>query len=192
MRTVFVSGASAGFGVAVAERFAAAGDRVVIAARRADRLAALAERLGTNVLPIVLDVSERSGVQEAVASLPAAFAEIDVLADAQQDRVYVQHFRGAEPPGALAIRTVADWLAQPDAAAWVTGPGVRVLRGRVPAGSRTAAEADWDPRPESLLRLGLERLRRGERDDPFALEPLYLRPSSAEEKWASRGPERPG
>jgi 3-hydroxy acid dehydrogenase/malonic semialdehyde reductase len=79
MRTVFVSGASAGFGVAVAERFAAAGDRVVIAARRADRLTALADRLGSDVLPIVLDVREREAVQEAVAALPAEFAEIDVL-----------------------------------------------------------------------------------------------------------------
>ena len=35
-------------------------------------------------------------------------------------------------------------------------------------------------------RLGLERLSRGERDDPFAFEPLYLRPSSAEEKWRGR------
>jgi 3-hydroxy acid dehydrogenase / malonic semialdehyde reductase len=79
MRTVFVSGASAGFGVAVAERFAAGGDRVVIAARRVDRLAALADRLGSNVLPLVLDVSDRGAVQEAVAGLPGAFAEIDVL-----------------------------------------------------------------------------------------------------------------
>jgi len=79
MRTVFVSGASAGFGVAVAERFAAAGDRVVIAARRADRLSALAERLGSNILPIVLDVTDRDAVADAVAALPAGFAEIDVL-----------------------------------------------------------------------------------------------------------------
>jgi 3-hydroxy acid dehydrogenase / malonic semialdehyde reductase len=79
MRTVFVSGASAGFGVAVAERFAEAGDRVVIAARRADRLAALADRLGPNVLPLVLDVCDRGAVQEAVAALPPAFADIDVL-----------------------------------------------------------------------------------------------------------------
>ncbi|HEX3611072.1 MAG TPA: SDR family NAD(P)-dependent oxidoreductase [Sporichthyaceae bacterium] len=79
MRTVFISGASAGFGVTVAERFAAVGDRVVIAARRADRLTALAERLGSNALPLVLDVSDRDAVQRVVVGLPAAFAEIDVL-----------------------------------------------------------------------------------------------------------------
>jgi 3-hydroxy acid dehydrogenase/malonic semialdehyde reductase len=79
MRTVFVSGASAGFGVAIAERFAAVGDRVVIAARRADRLAEVAGRLGSQVHSVVLDVRDRDAVQQAVAALPAEFAEIDVL-----------------------------------------------------------------------------------------------------------------
>jgi tRNA A37 threonylcarbamoyladenosine modification protein TsaB len=45
----------------------------------------------------------------------------------------------------------------------------------------------WFPQPQSLLAVGLERWRRGERDDPFAVEPLYLRPSSAEEKWKELG-----
>jgi 3-hydroxy acid dehydrogenase/malonic semialdehyde reductase len=63
----------------VAERFAAAGDRVVIAARRADRLKEVAERLGPDVLPIVLDVRGRAAVHEAVAALPTGFADVDVL-----------------------------------------------------------------------------------------------------------------
>jgi tRNA A37 threonylcarbamoyladenosine modification protein TsaB len=46
--------------------------------------------------------------------------------------------------------------------------------------------SDWDPRPESILCLGLARYLAGERDDVYALEPLYLRPSSAEEKWDAR------
>jgi hypothetical protein len=49
-------------------------------------------------------------------------------------------------------------------------------------------EADsLDPRPESLLALGLARYLRGERDDLWGLEPLYLRPSSAEEQWKGKG-----
>ena len=36
--------------------------------------------------------------------------------------------------------------------------------------------------------MGLERFRKGERDDPFAVEPLYLRASSAEENWAKLHP----
>ena len=49
----------------------------------------------------------------------------------------------------------------------------------------------WDPQAESLLRLGLARYTAGERDDPFALEPLYLRASSAEEQQARRGGATP-
>ena len=79
MTTVLVTGASAGFGDTIARRFAGAGARVVVAARRVDRLAAMAEELGPNVLPIGLDVTDRDAVTRAVADLPDEFSRIDVL-----------------------------------------------------------------------------------------------------------------
>jgi 3-hydroxy acid dehydrogenase/malonic semialdehyde reductase len=76
---VFVTGASAGFGAAIARRFIADGARVVATARRLDRLHALREELGPKLLPIELDVRDNAAVERAVAALPAEFAEIDLL-----------------------------------------------------------------------------------------------------------------
>jgi len=77
--TVFVTGASSGFGAAVTRRFAAAGARIVAAARRADRLKDLAAELGPRLLPVTLDVRDRTAVNDTVAALPADFAAVDVL-----------------------------------------------------------------------------------------------------------------
>jgi 3-hydroxy acid dehydrogenase/malonic semialdehyde reductase len=78
-RTVFVTGASAGFGEAIARRFAADGARVIVSARRSDRIAELARELGSDVLPLTLDVRDRAAVAGAVSGLPPGFAAIDVL-----------------------------------------------------------------------------------------------------------------
>jgi 3-hydroxy acid dehydrogenase/malonic semialdehyde reductase len=76
---VLVTGASAGFGAALVRRFVSSGARVVAAARRTERLAALAGELGDAVLPIELDVRDRAAVAAAIAGLPAPFAAVDVL-----------------------------------------------------------------------------------------------------------------
>ena len=76
---VFVTGATSGFGQAIAERFIQEGHKVVAAGRRQDRLEALKAKLGEALHPLVLDVTDRAAAEQAVASLPPAFAAVDVL-----------------------------------------------------------------------------------------------------------------
>jgi 3-hydroxy acid dehydrogenase / malonic semialdehyde reductase len=78
-RTVLVTGASTGFGAAIARRFATEGARVVAAARRAGKLAGLAGDFGGRVLALELDVRDRPAVEQAISALPTEFAGIDVL-----------------------------------------------------------------------------------------------------------------
>lgn len=77
--TVLVTGASAGFGDAIARRFVADGHRVIAAARRVDRLEGLHAELGDAVLPLALDVTDRDAVAALPGSLPAAWQTVDVL-----------------------------------------------------------------------------------------------------------------
>ncbi len=82
-RIVFVTGASSGIGAATAQAFAALGARVLMCARRAERLEKLAETLEYEHKVAVhyfrLDVRDRDGVDRAVAGLPQEWRAIDVL-----------------------------------------------------------------------------------------------------------------
>ncbi len=77
--TALVTGATSGIGQACAERLLRDGARVVAVGRRADRLAALADRLGPRLHPLALDVTDRAAVEAALASLPEPFGALDVL-----------------------------------------------------------------------------------------------------------------
>ncbi len=76
---VLITGATAGFGAEMARTFIKHGHRVIATGRRAERLAGLATELGSNLLPCELDVTSKTSISAAVASLPADWQEIDVL-----------------------------------------------------------------------------------------------------------------
>jgi tRNA threonylcarbamoyladenosine biosynthesis protein TsaB len=126
------------------------------------------------------------------AQAPAEALLMEVIADAQQDKVYCQSYQrtapgdSPAPAAALAILPAAEWLARLRPPVWVTGPGLHLHRARLPAGIAVVDESLWGPQPQSLLELGLARYQVGQRDDVWSAEPLYLRPSSAEEKWQAR------
>jgi NADP-dependent 3-hydroxy acid dehydrogenase YdfG len=102
---VFITGASSGIGAAVARRFAADGARLVLAARRKDRLDALAAELGVPALPLALDVRDRAAVEQAVATLPPDFAGVTVLVNSAGGAL------GLEPAQAADLD---DWEAMVD------------------------------------------------------------------------------
>ena len=77
--TVLITGASSGIGEACARAFAAHRARLVLVARRTERLNALASELDVEVWTLALDVQDADAVAWAVESLPDDWAEIDVL-----------------------------------------------------------------------------------------------------------------
>jgi NADP-dependent 3-hydroxy acid dehydrogenase YdfG len=77
----FITGASSGIGLAVAERFASEGRKLVLMARRKERLDALSQRLSQQVPCHVIgcDVRDGDAVAQAIANLPDQFRDVDIL-----------------------------------------------------------------------------------------------------------------
>jgi serine 3-dehydrogenase/3-hydroxy acid dehydrogenase/malonic semialdehyde reductase len=76
---ILITGATAGFGIAMARVFAKNGHQVIATGRRVDRLENLALELGPAILPVPMDVTDKLSITGALASLPPAWQEIDVL-----------------------------------------------------------------------------------------------------------------
>ncbi|AVZ30926.1 SDR family oxidoreductase [Nodularia spumigena] len=82
-RIILITGASSGIGTACAKIFAGAGAKLILAARRWERLQELADTLnkefGVETHLLQLDVRDRSAVESAISSLPPAWSDIDIL-----------------------------------------------------------------------------------------------------------------
>ncbi len=78
-KTIFITGASKGFGKIWAEAFLKRGDKVVATARNTDALSDLTAKYGDNVLALQLDVNDRQACFDTVAKAKAYFGQIDVL-----------------------------------------------------------------------------------------------------------------
>ncbi|MFK2878188.1 SDR family NAD(P)-dependent oxidoreductase [Rhodanobacter hydrolyticus] len=79
-KTAWITGATAGFGAATVERFVAGGWHVVASGRRADRLQKLVDAHGADkVHAVAFDIRDEAALRAAIAGLPAAFADIDLL-----------------------------------------------------------------------------------------------------------------
>ncbi len=79
MKTVFITGVTAGFGEAAARRFLKEGWRVIGSGRRQDRLDALSAELGDNFFALCFDVRDKAQVFETIRNLPEHWQTIDTL-----------------------------------------------------------------------------------------------------------------
>ena len=78
MKTILITGATAGFGEAAARKFVEGGWKAIGTGRRGDRLAKLQEELGDAFLPLEIDMREFRSL-ESLASLSPPWSEIDLL-----------------------------------------------------------------------------------------------------------------
>jgi NADP-dependent 3-hydroxy acid dehydrogenase YdfG len=98
-KSVIVTGASSGIGAATAKVLAAAGADVMLAARREDRLKALAAEIGGSVKWRVTDVSDHADMLKLGEDAIKAFGKVDVIVNNA----------GIMPLSPLANRRVAEW-----------------------------------------------------------------------------------
>ncbi len=136
---------------------------------------------------------------EAVGrNAPADALRISVVADAQRGDVYTADFSRAAPEAPLdtvrasRIEPLADWLARLEPGVLVLGPGLDSpkIRGTVASDYLTSNAALNYPDGRRLIELARDAWASGRRDNPWLLEPQYLRKSAAEEQWDSRNPAR--
>lgn len=76
METVMVTGASAGFGQAMARLFVEKGYRLIGTGRRLDKLEKLGQELGENFYPLQMDMTSQESIDTALASLPSDWQKL--------------------------------------------------------------------------------------------------------------------
>ena len=78
-RIALITGATAGIGEAVARKFADNGIKLILVARRREKLKVIADSLGTECHILELDITNRSAVEDGFNNIPDEFCEIDLL-----------------------------------------------------------------------------------------------------------------
>jgi tRNA threonylcarbamoyladenosine biosynthesis protein TsaB len=122
------------------------------------------------------------------AQVPVEHRRFATIVDAQREELFVAEFeRGAD--GATIcqsgprIEAAAEWLLTLREGDVITGPGLKKWLPRVPAGVTAVTRELWQPRAETVGRLGLEAYLAGQREELLAIVPHYFRETAAEEQW---------
>ena len=124
MKTWFITGASRGFGNVWTDAALARGDRVAATARRPETLEPLAERYGDRLLPLALDVTDRSATFDAVARAADAFGSLDVVVNNAGYGLFGMVEETSEEQARALLET--NFFG----ALWVTQAALPILRGQ--------------------------------------------------------------
>jgi tRNA threonylcarbamoyladenosine biosynthesis protein TsaB len=113
------------------------------------------------------------------------------IMDAQRQELFAAKFESSDTQGrviatATHIIPQDEWLARLEPGERVTGPPLRQLALRLPAGVVPVPQEEWEPAAASVGQLAWQLYQTGRRDDLWKLSPEYYRPSAAEEKFARR------
>jgi tRNA threonylcarbamoyladenosine biosynthesis protein TsaB len=129
--------------------------------------------------------------QAIAENTPVGISAVHVVSEAQGGDVYFTRYGRAADGFWTALDPmrflpVEEWLATLRPEETVSGPALMKLESRIAGRCGILDRSFWMPNAGNVAQIGMESAKRGDWADPWALEPLYVRRSSAEEKWDLR------
>lgn len=162
-RIALITGASSGLGAHFAEVFVAEGAKVVIGARRIERVQALADRLGEAALPVAVDVTDSASIKAAYDAAEARFGTVDtVIANAGQSNAgRATEIREAELRATVDVNFTGVFLTAREGAARLIaansrerGNGRIVLIGSITARMTAQGDSAYSASKAAVAHLG--------------------------------------
>jgi NAD(P)-dependent dehydrogenase (short-subunit alcohol dehydrogenase family) len=197
-RTALVTGASSGLGAHFARLAAAAGARVVLAARRIDRVEALAKEIGADALAVAMDVADEASVCAAYDAAEARFGVVDTIianagvsAPSRSTEISVERLRSVIDTNLLGLFLTAREGAKRLIAAGSreTGKGRILLVGSMGAQVHLPGEAMYCATKAAVAKLGRDLAREWVRAgvNVNTIQPGFIMSEMTESWFASEG-----
>lgn len=200
-RIALITGASSGFGAHFARLFVREGARVVIGARRLDRIAALAAELGDAVLPVAMDVTDESSLIAAYDAAEAKWGTVDTVvanagisADGRSTEV-----SAADLNGLLATNFAGVYLTAREGAKRMIAAGFKdgergriVLIGSITAELTAQGDAAYAASKAGVAHLGRQFAREWVRQgvNVNTIQPGYIQTEIAGDWFQTEGGQR--
>ena len=200
-RIALITGASSGFGAHFARLFVREGARVVIGARRMDRIAALAEELGDAALAVAMDVTDEASIIAAYDAAEAKFGVVDtvvanagVSADGRSTEV-----TAADVAGLVATNFTGAYITAREGAKRMIAAGFKdsergriVLIGSITAELTAQGDAAYAASKAGVAHLGRQFAREWVRQgiNVNTIQPGYIQTEIAGDWFQTEGGQR--